>query len=70
MDDWVLHSAEYSHKWEPSRARVTVEELKARMKDVVRKDPAKPVSHAARVVQLEAAREYGDVEEFHQHLVS
>ena len=67
---WVLHSAEDNHKCEPSRARVTAEELKARMKDIVRKDPAKPVSHAARVVRLEAAREYGDDEEFHQNLVS
>ena len=39
------------------------------MKELVRRDPAKPVGHAAWSIRIEAAKEYSDDEEFYQNLV-
>ena len=38
------------------------------MKELVKKDPAKPVGHAAKQIRIEAAREYGDDQEFYQKI--
>ena len=53
---WRLTSAEDNHRCEPNRARVTSEKLKHKMKKIVKKDPAKPVSHAAKKSEMKQPR--------------
>ena len=42
-DRWILSLATDNHKCEPSRPRVVAERLKWKMKELVRKDPVRPV---------------------------
>ena len=68
-DKWILQSADDNHTCEPNTARVTAELLKHRMKNIVRQDPVQACGKAVRKVRIEAAEEFGDDEDFYQHLV-
>ena len=65
-----MQHSDDNHNCEPNRPSVTAESLRDKMKVIVRNDPCKPVGKAVRAVRLEAAREYGDDENFHQNLVA
>ena len=68
-EKWILQMATDIHTCEPSRPRVIAEKLKAQMKELVRNDPVKPVSQAAKQVRIEAAEIYASDPEFYQHLL-
>ena len=49
-DKWILKHASDDHNCEPNRPRVISELLRTKMKDIVRKEPEKPVGLAVRKV--------------------
>ena len=53
---WILQGdrATDKHKCQPNRPRVIAEKLRWRMKELVRKDPVKPVGQVAKQVRIEA----------------
>ena len=69
-EKWILSSGTDNHTCEPNRPRVMAESLRCKMKSLVRSDPAKAVGIAARKIREEAYEEFGDDEDFYDHLVS
>ena len=69
-DRWILQQVMGEHSCEPSRARVTAELLRHRMKEIVRKDPTQPVGKAVRTVRVQAAELYSNDDDFYSHLIT
>ena len=63
-DDQIRHSCE------PNESGVVASLLREQMKDIVRNDPAKPVSQAIKSVRIEAAKTHGNHEEFYEQIIS
>ena len=66
---FFLYSCDDYHNHLVIRSVVVAEELKQRMAEIVRKDPASPVGDAIRTVKLEAAKEYWGDEDFFREIV-
>ena len=67
---WILKTADDNHTCEPSKARVTAELLRHRMKNIVRANPTGTCGEAVRTVRIQAATEYGHEDDFYKHLVA
>ena len=63
---WILSTGTDTHKCEPNRTRILAESLKS----FVNNDSAKAVGIAARKIRDEASEEFGEDEEFYDHLIS
>ena len=66
---FFLYSCDDIHNHLVLRSEIIAEELKQRMAEIVRKDPAAPVGTAIQTVKVEAAEEYGDDEDTFDEIV-
>ena len=64
-----MYSCDNYHKNFVNKAQIVAKELKQRMVEHVRRDPAAPVGEAIRSVKLEAAAEYGENEDVFNEFV-
>ena len=59
-DSFFLYSCDDAHNHLVNSALIVAEELKQRMAEIVRNNPAAPVGEAISTIKIEAAQEYGD----------
>ena len=60
---FFLYSCDLDHNHLVNKAAIIAEELKQKMTELVKKDPATPVGQAIKDIKLEAAEEFGDTDD-------
>ena len=68
-NSFFLYSCDIDHNHLVNKAIIIAEELKLRMADMVRKDPAAPVGQAIKAIKIACAEEHGDDEEVFHDIV-